>query len=55
MLIGKIGENGEMFTIGDRYEGLPEQEGKLYLHIGPSQWNAQCNGNYDVKVRVKND
>jgi hypothetical protein len=55
MLLGKIGEDGDMFIIGDRYEGTPETEGKLFLHIGPSQWNAQCIGNYDVKITVKND
>jgi hypothetical protein len=55
MLLGKIGEDGEPFMIGDRYEGTPETEGKLFLHIGPSQWNAQCQGNYDVKISVRNE
>jgi hypothetical protein len=55
MLLGKIGEDGEIFVVGDRFEGMPETEGKLFLHIGPSQWNAQCVGQYDVKISVKND
>jgi hypothetical protein len=53
MLLGKIGEEGEIFIIGERYEGNPETEGKLMLHIGPSQWNQQCAGNYDVKITRK--
>ncbi len=50
MLIGKIGEDGDYFMIADRFEGIPEGEGKLYLHIGPSQWNCQCIGNFDIKI-----
>jgi hypothetical protein len=53
MLLGKIGESGEVFVVGERYEGMPEQEGKLMLHIGPSQWNVPSAGNYDVKVARK--
>jgi len=53
MLLGKIGEDGEMFIVGDRYEGMPEVEGKLFLHIGPSQWNAQSAGQFDVRVSRK--
>jgi hypothetical protein len=53
-LLGKIGEDGETFTIGERYEGTPEATGKLYLHIGPSPWNAQATGTYDVKISRKN-
>lgn len=49
-LLGKIGEDGDAFTIGERYEGTPEGTGKLYLHIGPSPWNAQCQGSFDVKI-----
>jgi hypothetical protein len=53
-LIGRIGEDGEPFTIGERYEGTPEAQGKLYLHIGPSPWNAQSQGSFDVKIARKN-
>jgi hypothetical protein len=55
MLIAKVGEDGDYFIVGDRYEGVPEGEGKLYLHIGPSQWNCQCIGNYEVKINRKID
>jgi hypothetical protein len=52
-LLGKIGEDGELFTIGERYEGAPEATGKLFLHIGPSPWNAQASGVYEVKIARK--
>ena len=55
MLVGKIGESGEMFTVGERYDGSPEVEGNLFLHIGPSQWNVQSSGSYDVKIGRKSD
>jgi hypothetical protein len=53
-LLGKVGEDGEVFAIGERYEGMPDQTGKLYLHIGPSPWNAQSTGTYEVKISRKN-
>jgi hypothetical protein len=53
MLLGKIGEDGEIFIVGERYEGTPETEGKLFLHIGPSQWNAVSQGSFDVKIQRK--
>jgi hypothetical protein len=53
MLLGKIGEDGEPFTIGERYEGMPETQGKLYLHIGPSPWNNQSTGSFEVKISRK--
>lgn len=52
-LIGKIGENGTPFVIGEAYEGIQAKEGKLYLQIGPSPWNQQCNGSYQVKITSK--
>lgn len=55
LLFGKIGEDGEIFVVGDRYDAHPEAEGKIFLHIGPSQWNVPCAGNFDVQIRVKND
>jgi hypothetical protein len=50
VLVGKIGEDGEAFMIGDRFEGTPDREGKLYLHIGPSPWGCQSAGAYEVKI-----
>jgi hypothetical protein len=53
MLFGKIGESGEAFIIGDRFEGTLEAEGNLFLHIGPSPWNCQSTGSYEVKIGRK--
>jgi len=52
-LIGRIGEEGDPFYIGERYEGAPGQEGRLYLHIVPSPWNNASSGSYQVKVAAK--
>lgn len=55
-LIGKFGENGSPFVIGDSYENVPRGEGKLYLSMGPSPWQnngAQPSGAFEVRVRAK--
>jgi len=49
-LVGRIGETGTPFLIGDRYEGAPGQEGHLQLHIVPSPWNNASTGSYTVKI-----
>jgi hypothetical protein len=53
-LVGRIGEHGKAFMIGDRYEGTPAEEGKLYLHIVPSPWNNASTGNFRVRVQAEN-
>ncbi len=50
VLFGKIGDTGEPFIVGERFEAAPEQEGKLFLTIGPSPWMCQCLGTYEVKI-----
>ena len=55
VLIGKIGEGGEPFVIGDRHEIKGESEGKLYLQIGPSPWGCPSAGSYEVRIAGKND
>lgn len=52
-LVGKIGEDGAPFVIGDAHELVAPREGKLYLQIGPSPWSQQCSGSYQVKVTSK--
>jgi hypothetical protein len=53
-LIGRIGETGDPFVIGDNYEGTPPgREGKLYLQVTPSPWSNDCNGSYQVKITTK--
>lgn len=49
-LLGRIGENGKTFVIGERFEGPAEGEGKLYLQIAPGPWENTSTGNYQVKV-----
>jgi hypothetical protein len=49
-LVGKVGENGSPFLIGEKYEGKAAAPGKLYLHITPSHWNCPSTGSYEVKV-----
>lgn len=53
MLLGKIGPNGKVFRIGERYEGTPSEDGRLYLHIVPSPWNNASTGGYTVKIVSK--
>jgi hypothetical protein len=49
-LVGKVGQNGTPFLIGDRYDGKAAASGKLYLHIIPSHWGNPSSGTYEVKV-----
>lgn len=51
-LIGRIGENGKPFVVGDRYEGSAGEEGKLFLHIVPSPWNAPSVGSFHVRIHT---
>jgi hypothetical protein len=55
LLMGKIGENGDPFIVGARYEGAPSQSGVLYLHIMPSPYSANSSGSYDVRAARKPD
>ncbi|MCI0380075.1 MAG: hypothetical protein L0215_21030 [Gemmataceae bacterium] len=52
-LVGRVGENGKAFLIGERYEGAPGEEGKLYLHIVPSPWNNASTGSYRVRISME--
>jgi len=51
-LLGRIGEDGEVFVIGERYKGTASREGKLYLHIVPSPWGNASAGAYNVQVTL---
>ncbi|HEX3316223.1 MAG TPA: hypothetical protein VHR72_15100 [Gemmataceae bacterium] len=53
-LIGRIGESGDPFVIGENYEGAPSREGKLYLQVASSPWSNECSGSYSVKITTKN-
>jgi hypothetical protein len=49
-LVGKIGDNGAPFLIGEKFDGKAGGSGKLYLHIIPSQWGNASKGSYEVKI-----
>jgi hypothetical protein len=51
-LLGRVGDSGKVFAIGDSYEGIPEREGKLLLHIVASPWNNDSTGAYRVRIRT---
>jgi hypothetical protein len=48
-LLGKVGENGEIFLVGAKLEKASAPEGKLYLRIVPFNENP-ASGTYNVKV-----
>jgi hypothetical protein len=52
-LIGRIGEAGKLFFIGDRYDGTVNEEGRLFLQIVPSPWNNASTGQYRVRVQTE--
>jgi hypothetical protein len=49
-LMGRVGETGAPFVIGEHFHNVPPGEGKLYLHIVPGPWGGQSNGSYRVNV-----
>jgi hypothetical protein len=52
-LLGKIGESGTVFNIGERHSSMPTQEGKLYLQVVPGNWGGPgqiAQGSYKVKI-----
>jgi len=51
-LVGRIGETGKSFFIGERYDGTINEEGKLYVQIVPSPWNNASDGQYRVRIQT---
>jgi hypothetical protein len=51
MLLGRIGESGPMFVIGERYQGRAGSAGKLYLQIMAGPW-GQSTGSYAVTINI---
>jgi hypothetical protein len=49
-LLGRIGENGKVFVVGERHEAASAADGKLYLHVVPSPWNSPASGTYRVRI-----
>ena len=52
-LLGRIGELGETFIVGERFEGATDREGKLYLQIVSSPYDNVSSGSYKVKISVQ--
>ncbi len=52
-LVGRIGPNGDPFVIGERFEATPDRDGKLYLQIMSSPYEATSAGSYQVKLMVR--
>ena len=52
-LMGRIGETGQPFVIGERYQALTAPSGRLYLQIVSVNFgnNQQPSGSYKVVVR----
>jgi hypothetical protein len=51
LLLGRIGQNGKVFVVGDQCDDTPAEQGRLYLHIVPSPWNNASSGTYRVQIR----
>jgi hypothetical protein len=49
-LLGRVGEDGPVFVLGQHYEGRPAKGGKLYLYIVPLAGGNGSSGAYQVKV-----
>ena len=49
-LLGRYGESGEPFLIGEDYKGRAFREGKLFLQIAPSPFGTASTGAYKVKI-----
>jgi hypothetical protein len=51
-LLGRIGETGEIFLVGNHYQGRAPQGGKLRLQISPSPFGAGATGSYRVTIHL---
>jgi hypothetical protein len=49
-LLGRIGEDGPVFAVGQQYQGHSGKGGKLYLYIVPLSGGNGSTGSYQVKV-----
>lgn len=52
-LVGRIGENGTPFLIGDQFEGPAPAEGTLYLQVSPSRYTNEPVGAFQVKILAR--
>jgi hypothetical protein len=58
-LLGRIGENGPVFLIGQNFNAAVQNEGKLYLQISTSPWAQRggnaASGSYKIKIQGGRD
>jgi hypothetical protein len=54
-LLGRVGDNGPIFIIGEHFQGTPGREGRLYLQIGPNPWNNPSQGTFQVRIVPNRD
>jgi len=52
-LVGRIGEKGREFYIGEQFEVKPGERGKLYLRIAAGPWGNLSVGEYKVKITTR--
>lgn len=52
-LLGRVGENGKVFVVGERYDAATNAEGRLYLAIAPSPWNNASAGSFSVRIAAR--
>ncbi len=52
-LLGRVGDNGKVFVVGESYAGAPGEDGRLYLQVVATTWNQPSVGSYAVKVAVE--
>jgi hypothetical protein len=52
-VVGRLGENGQPFLIGERYEGTPPGKGRLFVHIVPAPWNNASSGSYRAVIKTE--
>lgn len=52
-LLGRVGEGGRVFVIGERFEGPLNAEGRLFLAVAPSPWNNASAGSYTARVNSR--
>jgi hypothetical protein len=52
-LVGRVGEKGRTFLIGESYDGIPEGQGKLYLRIISNPWGNTNEGKYTVTISTR--
>ena len=50
-LVGRLGEQGKVFTVGEGCEVDGGAGGRLYLSLCPSSWHNALTGSYKVTIR----